>query len=184
MKCPYCQQENDRVVDTRTSDDGYVIRRRRVCSGCNKRFTTHERVESTAVKVIKRDGIRVPFDREKMRQGLERACWKRPISDAQISIIITQVEENIEAMNSAEIESKFIGERMMHYLRDLDQVAYIRFASVYLHFKDVHDFAQEIDKMIQNPDGHSFNAIRLPESPKLRFPREKRGKKRDEPKEL
>ena len=148
MKCPYCRHDNDRVVDTRTGEEGYAVRRRRLCCECNKRFTTYERVESISVHVRKRDGTRVPFDREKLRRGLERACWKRPISDAQISSLLAEVESEIDQLFTTEVESRFIGEIVMRLLRDLDQVAYVRFASVYLHFKDAQDFANELRPML------------------------------------
>ena len=172
MKCPFCHQENDKVVDTRTSDDGFVIRRRRTCNLCGKRFTTYERIETPQVYVVKRNGHRVPFDRDKLRQGLERACWKRQISEAQISTLIAQVELDIDSMFEVEVESRFIGQRVMQYLADLDQVAYVRFASVYRHFKDAADFAQELG-MLTNPDAATTeNRMRKPK--KLRFPRKKK----------
>jgi len=164
MKCPYCQEDQDRVVDTRAGEEGFVIRRRRLCGRCNKRFTTYERVESIAIRVKKRDGIRVPFDRDKLRRGVERACWKRPISDAQISALIAEVESEIDSMFTSEVESQFIGEIVMGLLRDLDQVAYVRFASVYLHFQDAKDFANAIQPMLDDPDGESLASLhRLPE---------------------
>ena len=152
MRCPYCHQDNDKVGDTRHSADGFVVRRRRTCLSCGRKFTTYERVETTQIRVIKRDGSRVPFDREKLQQGLERACWKRPISDEQIISLITQVEQDINSTFESEVESRFIGERVIHYLGELDQVAYVRFASVYRHFKDADDFVQELQRMKQNPD--------------------------------
>ena len=172
MKCPFCHQDHDRVVDTRTSDDGYVIRRRRLCCACAKRFTTFERIESTCVRVVKRDGSRVPFDREKLRQGLERACWKRPITESQISTLIARIEEEIDSAFETEVESKFIGEQAMQLLCELDQIAYVRFASVYRKFQDARDFAQELGNMLKNPDGEFETPQRipfpLPESPKFR----------------
>lgn len=148
MKCPFCHQDNDKVVDTRTSDDGYVIRRRRSCNGCGKRFTTYERIETTLIKVVKRDGTRVPFDRNKLRVGLEHACWKRPISDAQLSSLMAEVESQIDQSFDTEVESHFIGELVMQLLRELDQVAYVRFASVYRKFQDARDFANELEPML------------------------------------
>jgi transcriptional repressor NrdR len=161
MKCPVCHQDNDRVIDTRSSDDGAVIRRRRECCNCGKRFTTFERVEVTSIQVIKKDGHRIPFDREKLQRGLERACWKRPVSADQITTLIAQVEGDINSTFYSEVESRFIGERVMSYLRDLDQVAYVRFASVYLRFSDARDFAQELDDMMNN----SKNKFSTPEKP-------------------
>lgn len=151
MKCPFCHADNDKVVDTRTSSDGAVIRRRRLCLACSKRFSTQEQVEITAVRVVKRDGTRVPFNRVKLRAGLERACWKRPVSDAEISKLIAGVEAEIEAMFDSEVESRIIGDLVMNALRDLDQVACVRFASVYRHFQNARDFASEIDAFVSRP---------------------------------
>ncbi|MDR1480697.1 MAG: transcriptional regulator NrdR [Planctomycetaceae bacterium] len=151
MKCPICHQDNDRVVDTRMSDDGSVIRRRRECCNCGRRFTTFERLEVTSTQVVKKDGHRVPFDREKLRCGLERACWKRPVSEEQITTIIAQVEIDVNSSFNSEVDSRFIGERVMEYLREIDQVAYVRFASVYLCFEEARDFAKELDNMMDSP---------------------------------
>lgn len=164
MKCPYCQHDNDRVVDTRSGEDGFVVRRRRLCCNCDKRFTTYERVETISVRVRKKDGTRVPFDREKLRSGLERACWKRPITDGQISALIAEVEAEIEQLFTTDVESKFIGEIVMGLLRKLDQVAYVRFASVYLHFKDAKDFANELKPMLDNPGGEILVSTHRPPS--------------------
>jgi transcriptional repressor NrdR len=140
--------DDDRVVDTRPSDDGLAIRRRRQCHQCRRRFTTYEYVERTTVKVVKKDGARVPFDREKLKQGLEKACWKRPISDAKIEGLVSEVENHIAANFESEVESRAIGELAMQQLRELDQVAYVRFASVYRQFEDVHDFVDELKPML------------------------------------
>jgi len=148
MKCPFCQSDNDRVIDSRASEDGFAIRRRRECLGCRRRFTTYERVEGASFKVIKKDGAREPYDRTKIKRGLEKACWKRPISDAQIETVIAGVENDLEARFEAEIESRLIGEAVMHQLKDLDQVAYVRFASVYRQFKDLNDFVDELKPML------------------------------------
>jgi transcriptional repressor NrdR len=129
-----------------------AVRRRRQCRQCKRRFTTYEYVERTTVKVIKKDGTRVPFDREKLKRGLEKACWKRPISDARIEGVVTDVESHIAASFESEVESREIGELVMQQLRELDQVAYVRFASVYRRFKDVHDFVEELEPMLsQSP---------------------------------
>ncbi len=148
MKCPYCHIDNDRVIDTRASQDGLAIRRRRECLDCRRRYTTYERIEHTTVKIVKKDGTREPFDHSKMKQGLEKACWKRPISDAQIEAIIAAVENELEANFDAEVESQHLGELVMQQLRELDEVAYVRFASVYRQFKDVHDFVSELQPML------------------------------------
>ena len=150
MKCPFCRGKNDRVVDTRASDDGFVVRRRRLCLSCLKKFTTYERIEVTNVRVIKRDGTRVPFDRAKLRQGIERACWKRPISEGQISALLAELETRMESEAETEVRTEYIGEQVMQLLRSLDEVAYVRFASVYRRFRNVEDFAHELDPMLNN----------------------------------
>lgn len=148
MKCPFCLADNDRVMDSRASEDGFAIRRRRECLNCKRRYTTYERVEQTTVKVIKKDGSRVPFDRDKLKFGLEKACWKRPISDADLEAIVRYVENHVEANCDAEVESRYLGELVMQRLREVDQVAYVRFASVYRQFEDVHDFVDELRPML------------------------------------
>jgi transcriptional repressor NrdR len=148
MKCPFCHEDNDRVLDTRPSDDGVAIRRRRECLACKRRFTTYERVEVTTVKIVKKDGAREPFDRQKIKRGLETACWKRPISDAQLETVISEVENELESKFEAEVPSRQVGELVMRRLREIDQVAYVRFASVYRQFKDARDFVDEIKPML------------------------------------
>ena len=148
MKCPSCQKDNDRVIDSRASEDGFAIRRRRECLACKRRYTTYERVETTAIKVIKKDGSRVPFERVKIKQGLEKACWKRPVSDAQLETVITAVENEVEVSFDSEVESRHLGELVMQHLRELDEVAYVRFASVYRQFQHVHDFVDELRPML------------------------------------
>ncbi len=148
MKCPYCQADNDRVIDSRASQDGFAIRRRRECLACRRRYTTYERLEEAPIKVVKKDGSRVPFDRDKIKRGLEKACWKRPISDAQIEAVVSFVENDIYAHFDTEVDSRYLGELVMHQLRQLDQVAYVRFASVYRAFEDAHDFVEEIEPML------------------------------------
>jgi transcriptional repressor NrdR len=153
MKCPQCQADNDRVTDTRAIEGGVAIRRRRLCLNCSARFTTYERLEAP-MKVVKKDGSRVPFDRSKLKLGLEKACWKRPISDRQLEEIVAKVENHIENHFDGEVQSERIGELVMHLLRELDQVAYVRFASVYRQFEDAHDFADELKAMqSEPPDG-------------------------------
>ena len=148
MKCPYCQVDDDRVLDSRASEDGFVTRRRRECLSCKRRYTTYERVERTTIKVVEKDGTRVPFDRDKIKRGLEKACWKRPISDAQLEEIVTAVENDVEANFDTEVESRDLGELVIKRLRKLDQVAYVRFASVYRRFQDVRDFVDELRPML------------------------------------
>jgi transcriptional repressor NrdR len=148
MKCPNCLKDNDRVLDSRASQDGFAIRRRRECLDCKRRYTTYERIEATTVRVIKKDNTREPFDHAKVKRGLEKACWKRPISDVQIEAVVTSVESEIEANFESEVESRHVGELVMQHLRDLDEVAYVRFASVYRQFKDVQDFVDELRPML------------------------------------
>ena len=148
MKCPHCQQDHDRVIDSRASEDGAAIRRRRECLACRWRYTTYERVDRTSIKVIKKDGIREPFDRMRLKAGLEKACWKRPVSDAKLEEIVAAVENHIEGKFESEVESRYLGELVMQRLRQLDQVAYVRFASVYRQFEDVQDFVEELRPML------------------------------------
>ncbi|MDO5308581.1 MAG: transcriptional regulator NrdR [Planctomycetia bacterium] len=145
MKCPFCKNDNDRVIETRTSDDGFTIRRRRACH-CGRRFTTYERIEVVNVRVVKRDGSRVPFDRNKVRRGVERACWKRSISESQISELVAALETSLEG--ETEVSTQTIGKMTMDLLKRLDDVAYVRFASVYYRFESVDDFATALKRMI------------------------------------
>jgi transcriptional repressor NrdR len=151
MKCPYCHVDNDRVIDSRASQDGYVIRRRRECLHCHRRYTTYERMEEPTIKIVKKDGSRVPFQRQKIRAGLEKACWKRQISSEQIDAIVSSVEQEILARLDTEVESRELGDMVMQRLRDLDQVAYVRFASVYRDFTDAQDFMREVVPMLKEP---------------------------------
>lgn len=153
MKCPYCRHDNDRVLDSRTSEDGYAIRRRRYCLNCKRRYTTFERLEEMAVKVVKKQGEREPFSREKVRSGLEKACWKRPIRAEQIDALVAEVEAEIFRTFDSEVESNKIGEMVMERLGKLDQVAFVRFASVYREFKDVRDFVDELQPMLKKGQG-------------------------------
>ena len=148
MRCPFCRSDNDRVIDSRSSDDGFSIRRRRECLGCKRRYSTYERVEELNIKVIKKDQARVPFDRQKIRVGLETACWKRPVSNDQIEAAVSAVEADVYAHHEQEIESRQIGELVMKHLEQLDQVAYVRFASVYREFQDARDFVDELQPML------------------------------------
>ena len=148
MKCPFCRTDNDRVIDSRASEEGFAIRRRRECLGCKRRYTTYERLEEMAIKVIKKDGSRVPFEPEKIRNGLQKACWKRPVSEAAIEGIVSAVEGRIYEKLDTEVESRDIGEMVMEELARIDQVAFVRFASVYREFKDVRDFVDELQPML------------------------------------
>lgn len=148
MKCPFCSADDDKVVDSRSAANGNVIRRRRECLVCGRRFTTYERIEETPLKVIKKDGSRQDFDREKLLDGLRRACWKRDhIRDDDLQGIVADIEKDVFARNDAEITSRELGEMVISRLRDLDQVAFVRFASVYREFKDIGEFVSEIDSM-------------------------------------
>ena len=148
MQCPYCRKDNDRVIDSRASDEGFAIRRRRECAKCHRRYTTYERVEEPSIKVVKKGGIREPFSREKIKSGLRKACWKRPISDEQIEAILAAIENDIYANFDTEVDSRQLGDQVMEHLRQLDQVAFVRFASVYREFKDVRDFVDELQPML------------------------------------
>ncbi len=152
MICPHCTSDNDRVLDSRGCEDGRAIRRRRYCNHCKKRFTTYERVEQYAMQVVKKDGAREPFAREKIEHGVERACWKRAISGDQIRELAAQVEADIQSDYESEIPSTVIGRMVMQRLADLDQVAYVRFASVYREFKDVEDFVAELAPLRSQSD--------------------------------
>lgn len=149
MKCPFCRKDNDRVIDSRASQDSFAIRRRRECLSCKRRYTTYERIEEQAIKVVKKDGIRETFERDKIRKGLEKACWKRAVSDEQMEAVVAAVEADILANFDAEVDSRYLGELVMKELRQLDQVAFVRFASVYREFKDVRDFVDELEPMLE-----------------------------------
>ena len=148
MKCPFCGKENTRVIDSRPADDGGSIRRRRQCDECGKRFTTYEKVETIPLVVIKKDNIREAYDRAKIESGVFRSCHKRPISVDQITSLVDEIETIIFSLEEKEIPSSKIGEIVMDKLKDLDAVAYVRFASVYREFKDVNTFMHEIKKIL------------------------------------
>jgi transcriptional repressor NrdR len=152
MKCPYCRIDNDRVIDSRACQDGFAIRRRRECLKCKRRYTTYERLEESTIKVIKKDGSRVPFSRDKIKRGLERACWKRPISDREIEATVARVENAVYTGFDTEIESRRLGELVMDHLRELDEVAFVRFASVYRQFADAGDFVNELQPFLTDSD--------------------------------
>ena len=148
MKCPFCNQDNTRVVDSRPIDDNSAIRRRRLCDECGKRFTTYEKVETIPLIVIKKDQNREQYDRRKIENGILRACYKRPVSAEQITVVTDNIETSIFNREEKEIDSKIIGEIVMDQLKDLDAVAYVRFASVYREFKDVNTFMDELKKIL------------------------------------
>lgn len=151
MRCPYCKEDNDKVIDSRSSESGRVIRRRRECLACEKRFTTYEKVgETFKLYVVKKDQSRIPYDRDKVIAGLQKACYKRPVSAEQIQQIADRVEEDIFRNFDKEVTSSFIGESVMTQLRNVDNVAYIRFASVYRDFKDAGQLIEEVTQAIKS----------------------------------
>ena len=153
MKCPFCHTDQDKVTDSRASDDGLAIRRRRQCLSCERRFTTYERYEPTMIKVVKKNGEREPFRREKILRGLEKACWKRPIRQEQIERVVSAVECAVYEQFEDEVGTPILGEIVMEQLHELDQVAFVRFASVYREFKDVRDFVDELRPMLLQSGG-------------------------------
>ena len=148
MKCPFCSSENTRVIDSRPADDNNSIRRRRLCDDCNKRFTTYEMIESLPIIVIKKDGSRETFDRQKLLTGMLRACEKRPVSIETLDRAISDIETVIQNSLDREVNSDKIGEFVMDKLKDIDEVAYVRFASVYRQFKDINTFMDELNKLL------------------------------------
>ena len=150
MKCPFCSSENTRVIDSRPADDNNSIRRRRLCDECGKRFTTYEKVETIPLIVIKKDNNREQYDRSKIEAGVLRACHKRPVSAQQITTLVDEVENEIFNREEREIPSGTIGELVMNKLKDLDAVAYVRFASVYREFKDVNTFMDELKSVLND----------------------------------
>ena len=149
MKCPFCGHDNTRVIDSRPAEDNNSIRRRRVCDECSKRFTTYEKVETIPLIVIKKDDNREAYDRSKIEAGVLRACHKRPISASQIKLLVDEVETEIFSKEEKEISSRVIGELVMNKLKDLEAVAYVRFASVYREFKDINTFMDELKKVLE-----------------------------------
>lgn len=148
MKCPFCGEENTRVIDSRPTDDGASIRRRRQCDQCKKRFTTYEKVEAIPLVVIKKNQDREPYDRTKVEAGIFHSCHKRPISIERINNLVDEIESAVFGLDAKEIPSRDIGTIVMDKLKDFDQVAYVRFASVYREFKDVNTFMDEIKKIL------------------------------------
>jgi transcriptional repressor NrdR len=148
MKCPYCNKETTKVIDSRPADDNMSIRRRRQCDECGRRFTTYEKVEKIPLIVIKKDNNREPYDRSKIEAGIIRSCHKRPVSIGQITQVVDDIENTIFNKEEKEIPSTVIGELVMNKLKNLDQVAYVRFASVYREFKDVNTFMDELKKLL------------------------------------
>jgi transcriptional repressor NrdR len=153
VRCPFCKEDSDKVIDSRASEGGRVIRRRRQCMACKRRYPTYEKIgESFKLNVIKKDGSRVPYDRDKIIAGLQKACYKRPVSADQIQETADAVEEDVFKNYDKEVSSRFIGEHTMMHLRRVDKVAYIRFASVYREFSDAGDFIEEVSQAIKETD--------------------------------
>jgi transcriptional repressor NrdR len=146
MRCPYCKADDDKVIDSRSSTDAFVIRRRRECLECGKRFTTYERIEETPIRVIKKDGSREGFERRQIMAGMLKACEKLPISIEVLDEVTRRIEERIHEKFDKEVTTKYIGQQVMRELKKLDKVAYVRFASVYREFKDLDDFVEEVEK--------------------------------------
>ena len=149
MRCPFCRVNKDRVVDSRSGENGGTVRRRRECLACRRRFTTYERVEESPLKVIKKDGRRVPYDRAKLRSGVDKACWNLQVSQPDIDKLVSEVESEAIEKYEREVPSSVLGELVMSKLRKLDQVAYVRFASVYKEFKDVSEFQELMQEFIK-----------------------------------
>ena len=149
MKCPYCKHENTRVIDSRPAEENNSIRRRRICDECGKRFTTYEKIETIPLIIIKKDNNRETYDRAKVEAGVLRACHKRPVSAQQITRLVDEVENDIFSREDKEISSDVIGELVMNKLKEVDAVAYVRFASVYREFKDVNTFMDELNKLLR-----------------------------------
>ena len=152
MRCPFCSHDYTKVIDSRLVAEGGQVRRRRECTACAERFTSYETAELLMPRIIKQNGNREPFDEEKMRAGLLRALEKRPVSIEKIETVVSQIEHALQATGEREIESLVVGELVMDNLKKLDQVAYVRFASVYRDFKDLNEFRQEIDRLAEEPD--------------------------------
>jgi transcriptional repressor NrdR len=153
MRCPFCGHLEDRVVDSREAQEGQATRRRRECLGCTRRFTTYERIEEVLPQVVKKDGRREPFDRAKIVEGVAIACQKRPVSAEQVEALVSAVERQLQELGDREIRTTVIGELVMRRLRTLDEVAYVRFASVYRAFRDVGEFMAELEGLGRKPGG-------------------------------
>ncbi len=149
MRCPFCKADNDKVVDSRASEGGGAIRRRRECLECGRRYTTYERVEEIPLRVIKKDGTREAFDRRKILEGMSKACEKRPVATERLEELVSDIERQLADVAEREVTSRQIGELVMAKLRELDQVAYVRFASVYRAFKDINQFLEELRPLLE-----------------------------------
>jgi transcriptional repressor NrdR len=160
MQCPYCHEDDDRVVNSRPGTDGTYVKRRRECNGCGRRYTTYERIEESVLRVVKKDGSRESFSHKKILDGLLKACYKRPIPVERVQQLADEVERETHRAYEAEVPSRQIGEMVMKKLREVDQVAYIRFASVYREFKDVTDFVEAADLMLRGSGQKRGEAVR------------------------
>ncbi len=174
MRCPFCGHQEDKVVDSRESKEGDAIRRRRECLGCKRRFTTYEQIEQSMPLIKKKDGRWEAFDRNKLMGGLRRACEKRPVSQAALDALAETIEKEVFGRNGREVTSSEIGEMVMQKLHDLDEVAYVRFASVYRQFKDVTQFMEEVQRILRKNEGRAASAGRA--SPPADKDKEKGGK--------
>ncbi len=148
MRCMFCNHTDSKVVDSRPTEDGWAIRRRRECVGCGKRFTTYEKIENPVILVIKKDGRREPFDIEKVKKGIIKACEKRPVAMKEIDNLVSAIEKKVYNSLEQEVSTELLGEMVMDGLKELDQVAYVRFASVYRQFKDINTFRDELNKLL------------------------------------
>jgi transcriptional repressor NrdR len=153
VRCPFCAAGDDKVIDSRESGEGRIIRRRRECLKCERRFTTYERVEEVTPQVVKKDGRREPFDREKLLSGLKKACEKRPVSAERLEVMVEEIERKLQESGEKEVESGLIGEEVMRRLHGLDEVAYVRFASVYRSFRDIAEFMSELKDLLDERSG-------------------------------
>jgi len=160
MRCPFCSSQENKVIDSRESQEGLVIRRRRECIKCERRFTTYERVEELTPLIVKKDGRREAFDREKLLAGLQKACEKRPVSVEQLEAIAHEVERQLQESGDKEIASKVLGEQVMRRLQEIDQVAYVRFASVYRSFRDISEFMNELKDLIEKSKSSPRRGVR------------------------
>jgi transcriptional repressor NrdR len=157
MKCPFCSDFDNKVVDSRLSGESDVIRRRRECLGCGRRFTTYERVEDILPMVIKKDGRREPFDRNKILAGIQTACQKRPVPVGVMEEVVDRIEKTVQEKGDKEIKSSVIGETLMQELHDLDEVAYVRFASVYRSFRDINEFMDELKDLLKEEESRRLH---------------------------
>jgi transcriptional repressor NrdR len=164
MRCPFCQNANTDVIDTRKLNGGESIRRRRKCATCQKRFTTYERVEAVSLMVVKKNGEREPYDRSKIMRGVQTACYRRPISAAQLEALVNDVEAALSALDEQEVTSTKIGDLIMERLRELDEVAYIRFASVYRAFSDLGKLREAVDELLEHESTSTTHPLNEPAS--------------------